>query len=49
MEPCPRPHGRDATPRTGAPSFRTGGSIVLLAVAGHIWHEMRKEQAMAAL
>ncbi|MGE3871476.1 MAG: DMT family transporter [Parvibaculaceae bacterium] len=26
-----------------------GGSIVLLAVAGHIWHEMRKDRALAAL
>jgi drug/metabolite transporter (DMT)-like permease len=32
------------------PSSHTmaGGLIVLAAVAGHIWHEMRKEQALAA-
>jgi drug/metabolite transporter (DMT)-like permease len=27
----------------------SGGSIVLLALCGHIWHEIRKEQALAAL
>jgi drug/metabolite transporter (DMT)-like permease len=26
-----------------------GGAVVLAAVGGHIWHEMRKEQALAAL
>jgi drug/metabolite transporter (DMT)-like permease len=31
------------------PYTMAGGAIVLLAVAGHIWHEMRKEQALAAL
>jgi drug/metabolite transporter (DMT)-like permease len=33
------------------PSLYTlaGGAIVLLAVGGHIWHQMRKEQALAAL
>jgi drug/metabolite transporter (DMT)-like permease len=32
-----------------SPYTMAGGVIVLLAVAGHIWHEMRKEQALAAL
>jgi drug/metabolite transporter (DMT)-like permease len=31
-----------------SPYTMAGGAIVLLAVAGHIWHEMRKEQALAA-
>jgi hypothetical protein len=35
--------------RTAEPYTMAGRSIVPLAVAGHIWHEMRKEQAMAAL
>jgi drug/metabolite transporter (DMT)-like permease len=34
---------------TPSPYTMAGGTIVLLAVAGHIWHEMRKEQALAAL
>ncbi|WP_119272612.1 DMT family transporter [Taklimakanibacter deserti] len=31
-----------------SPYTLAGGIIVLLAVAGHIWHEMRKEPALAA-
>ena len=30
-----------------SPYTIAGGAIVLMAVAGHIWHEMRKEQALA--
>jgi drug/metabolite transporter (DMT)-like permease len=30
-----------------SPYAMAGGVIVLLAVAGHIWHELRKEQALA--
>jgi drug/metabolite transporter (DMT)-like permease len=35
--------GEEPSPYTVA-----GGVIVLLAVAGHIWHELRKEQALAS-
>jgi drug/metabolite transporter (DMT)-like permease len=31
-----------------SPYTLAGGIIVLAAVAGHIWHEMRKEPVLAA-